>query len=374
MREKKRDKEQERMQHSESYALLKKEKRDGYHRRKAAVRSAGAGVYGFYRQLNTDWPAVPPTGLKVAVHPKLSGGKSEKPQLARLNMEQPSAGPSAESPVPTFIADPSLDLSRDDVRTALASAGVSKEEYAVAEELQGSFLDVVRAGGFGVDAVPSTHAPSEVAAPVPAWTSVPFVPSALAAADDADAMSILAAMSNMPPLTAGQLFSGSAETYSPDWETGVSGYPPSADTPLVFTGMPGLEVDVPALLSSADNTEVFTGMPGLGMSDFEMSDVGVSDVGMVSMSGYLPPADNTAAFTRMPDFRTADIPGYPPLVDNTAAFTRMPGLEVDIPAFLPSVGNNQVQQGVPGASSYGVGHGGAGRRSPSAGRSGRGRS
>ncbi|MEU9455906.1 hypothetical protein AB0D85_45305, partial [Streptomyces sp. NPDC048277] len=244
--------------------------RDQYHRRKEAAESKAREVYAGYRQLNRGWPAMPPMGLKVAVHPNSAGLKGKRPQVVRLDRvqpsagpsaesrvptfiadpwmerlhkEQPSAGPSAESRVPAFIADPKLDLSSDYVRTSLTKGKmnkgkmregqVSEGEYAVAVQLRDSFLDAVRVEEFGVDAVPSAHAPSENPAPVPvsAWASVPFVPSALADDDDDDDadMSILAAAGNMPPLAAGQLFSGGAGTYSggagtysSGWGTGVA--------------------------------------------------------------------------------------------------------------------------------------------------------
>ncbi|MEU9456777.1 hypothetical protein [Streptomyces sp. NPDC048277] len=121
-----------------------------YHRRKAEAGSpmleVGAGwVYDDYQQWKTDWPVVPPTGLKIALHPQSAGLGGEKPWVVTLDMKQPSAGPSAESPVPSFLADPSLDLTAKYVRMSLAKSGVSEEEYKAAEKWQAAYLDARRA-------------------------------------------------------------------------------------------------------------------------------------------------------------------------------------------------------------------------------------
>ncbi|MFF4754030.1 hypothetical protein ACWD5R_21240 [Streptomyces sp. NPDC002514] len=67
-------------------------------------------VYEDYRRWLT-WPEVPPWGLKVAV----SLGQGRKPVVVRLKEPQPESGPSGVS-VPSFIADLSVDLTKDEVK------------------------------------------------------------------------------------------------------------------------------------------------------------------------------------------------------------------------------------------------------------------
>lgn len=113
-----------------------------------------AEIYQDYRQLHGGWPEVPPEGMRFAVHPESAGLKTLKgPQV--VSLEVPSSGPSASS-VPSFLADPSLDLDNHRVRNSILQQGVEESEYETAKECHTKFLDRARLEEFATDAALSS--------------------------------------------------------------------------------------------------------------------------------------------------------------------------------------------------------------------------
>ncbi|MFE9607565.1 hypothetical protein [Streptomyces sp. NPDC006012] len=92
-------------------------------------RIAAKQVYELYRQ-RLGWPEVPPTGLRVAVARTSLGWPGWKPVVVRLE-----GGPEHAS-VPSFIADPALDLTNSRVRASMGPEGLHGQAYETARHFQ----------------------------------------------------------------------------------------------------------------------------------------------------------------------------------------------------------------------------------------------
>lgn len=120
---------------------------------------AALEVYSDYRERSTGWPELPPVGLRVALHPEILNPemvRGQKAVVVLLNAPQPEGGPS-ETPVPSFLADPTLDLTDEHVRVQVLAAGVRAQDYDAAMPLQRPLQDEIRHEQFGQDAVPSSQ-------------------------------------------------------------------------------------------------------------------------------------------------------------------------------------------------------------------------
>ncbi|MFG2175296.1 hypothetical protein ACGFMO_28710 [Streptomyces niveus] len=137
-------------------------------------------MYVDYQRLQPDWPEVPPTGLKFAVDPKSAGLTTVKAALV-VSLEVPQTESSASaSSVPSFLADPYLDLDSSKVRKTVLRQGVAGSAYEAAKEWQTQLQDQTRLEEFGADAalIPQNH-PALNQAPVQFHTSAPYDPVAL---------------------------------------------------------------------------------------------------------------------------------------------------------------------------------------------------
>ncbi|MFE9687035.1 hypothetical protein [Streptomyces sp. NPDC006285] len=107
-------------------------------------------VYRSYQERSSGWPEVPPTGLYVAVNGRSAGEEGREAVVVRLDV--PGAQGLAGGAVPTWLADPSLDLADAGVRSRIFAAGADEGIYRAAESAQGALLDVLRTEEFGADA------------------------------------------------------------------------------------------------------------------------------------------------------------------------------------------------------------------------------
>ncbi|TFI30907.1 MULTISPECIES: hypothetical protein [Streptomyces] len=119
-----------------------------------------AEMYVDYQRLQPDWPEVPPTGLKFAVDPKSAGLTAVGAAAQVVPLEVPQTGPSASaSSVPSFLADPYLDLDSPKVRKSVLRQGVAGSAYEAAKEWQTQLQDQTRLQEFGTEAalIPQDH-------------------------------------------------------------------------------------------------------------------------------------------------------------------------------------------------------------------------
>ncbi|MFE9295994.1 hypothetical protein [Streptomyces niveus] len=139
-----------------------------------------AEMYVDYQRLQPDWPEVPPTGLKFAVDPKSAGLTIVKAVLV-VSLEVPQTESSASaSSVPSFLADPYLDLDSPKVRKSVLRQGVDESAFEAAKEWQTRLQDQTRLQEFGTDAaLISQDHPALDRAPVQFHTSAPYDPVAL---------------------------------------------------------------------------------------------------------------------------------------------------------------------------------------------------
>ncbi|MDQ0408783.1 hypothetical protein ABVB69_38910 [Streptomyces sp. NPDC000349] len=111
-------------------------------------------VYADYQQRFVGWPQMPPGGLLVALHPEnvrhRGLARGQNAVLVELNVPQDEAGPS-RTPVPSFLADPTLDLTDTEVRAQVRAAGVSTRAYEAAMPLQDALLEEYGQDDFGQD-------------------------------------------------------------------------------------------------------------------------------------------------------------------------------------------------------------------------------
>lgn len=172
--QKQRDRKKKLRKNSEARAAENEEQRNRrLDRNSRAPLIVAAEIYQDYRQLHGGWPEVPPEGVRFAVHPESAGLKTLKgPQV--VSLEVPSSGPSASS-VPSFLADPSLDLDDHRVRSSILRQGVEEPEYETAKEWHTKFLDRARLEEFATDAaLPSSdHAAFDYQAQGPAQFDYP---------------------------------------------------------------------------------------------------------------------------------------------------------------------------------------------------------
>ncbi|MFE9610212.1 hypothetical protein [Streptomyces sp. NPDC006012] len=87
-------------------------------------------------------PVLPPTGLKVAVHPE-SAGQGQDAVVVTVTLRTPHQAGASGSSVPPFLADPSLDLDDPAVKQAILSQGVSEEDFQEAKTFHSVLLDVL---------------------------------------------------------------------------------------------------------------------------------------------------------------------------------------------------------------------------------------
>ncbi|WP_345621632.1 hypothetical protein [Streptomyces ziwulingensis] len=108
-------------------------------------------VYGSYQERSAGtWPVLPPAGLCVALDGRSAGVEGREAVVVRLDV--PGSQGLSGTPVPTLLADPSLDLADVGVRSRIFAAGVDEGGYRAAESAQGVLLDVLRVEEFGADA------------------------------------------------------------------------------------------------------------------------------------------------------------------------------------------------------------------------------
>ncbi|MEU9746291.1 hypothetical protein [Streptomyces niveus] len=141
-----------------------------------------AEMYVDYQRLRPDWPEVPPTGLRFAVDPKSAGLSSvfKYPQVVSLEVPQTESSAPASS-VPSFLADPYLDLDASKVRRSILRQGVGESAYEEAMEWQTQLQDQTRLEEFGADAalIPQDHAAHDRALPGQGqnpWTASTLLP------------------------------------------------------------------------------------------------------------------------------------------------------------------------------------------------------
>ncbi|MFE9607530.1 hypothetical protein [Streptomyces sp. NPDC006012] len=151
---------------------------------KTLLPEAAKRVYEEYRRW-LRWPEVPPTGLLVALSPKSLGWTSRKPVMVRLNVPQPESNLSGAS-VPSFIADPLLDLTKDQVKYKALREGASEEAYEAARQVQDDLQSLLSLEGFGGHAVLALSYAGRNAGVRPAQGAQPGSPVTDAAALDVD--------------------------------------------------------------------------------------------------------------------------------------------------------------------------------------------
>ncbi|MFD4702092.1 hypothetical protein [Streptomyces niveus] len=112
-----------------------------------------AEMYVDYQRLQPDWPEVPPRGLKFAVDPKSAGLTAVKAAAQVVSLEVPQTESSASaSSVPSFLADPYLDLDSSTVRKSILRQGVAGSAYEAAKKWQTKLQDQTRLEEFGAEA------------------------------------------------------------------------------------------------------------------------------------------------------------------------------------------------------------------------------
>ncbi|MFE3118943.1 hypothetical protein [Streptomyces niveus] len=119
-----------------------------------------AEMYVDYQRLQPDWPELPPPGLKFAVDPKSAGLTAVGAAAQVVPLEVPQTGPSAPaSSVPSFLADPYLDLDSPKVRKSVLRQGVEESAFEAAKEWQTRLQDQTRFQEFGTEAalIPQDH-------------------------------------------------------------------------------------------------------------------------------------------------------------------------------------------------------------------------
>ncbi|WP_345621633.1 hypothetical protein [Streptomyces ziwulingensis] len=163
-RERERERARDRLRRSDpAYRRVeerKRQERRDRERRAAAVAVAVSDslvpeivaleVYRSYQERSPGWPEVPPAGLRVAVDGRSAGVVGREAVVVRLDV--PGSQGLSGTPVPTLVADPSLDLANVGVRSRIFAAGADAGIYRAAESAQGVLLDVLRVEEFGADA------------------------------------------------------------------------------------------------------------------------------------------------------------------------------------------------------------------------------